>query len=61
MDLGRTIDRVQSLSALELATLLCLVTKQHCLVETEKDTIDDVSQELALVSLQRHWHEKAFN
>lgn len=51
MDLGGIVDRVHRLSALELATLLCLVTKQHCLVETEEDIIDDLSQELALVSL----------
>jgi hypothetical protein len=53
MDLEGIVTRVQCLSDLELATLLCLVAKQHCLIETEECLVEDLSQELALVrSLQ---------
>ena len=49
MDVDGIVAKVQCLSDLELATLLCLIAKQHCLIETEEDLIDDVSQELAVV------------
>jgi hypothetical protein len=43
------IDRVHDLSDLELATLLCLIAKGHCIVETDPDSLDDLEQELQLV------------
>ena len=49
MDLEAIVGKVQNLSDLELATLLCLIARQHCLIETEEDFVDDVAQELALV------------
>lgn len=49
MNLQNLAETAQDLSDLELATLLCLVAKQHCLVETEEDIVDDLAQELALV------------
>jgi hypothetical protein len=49
MELEEIVARVQGLSDLELATLLCLVAKEHCLIETEEELIEAVSQELALV------------
>ncbi len=49
MDLETIVGKVHNLSDLELATLLCLIAKQHCLIETEEDFVDDVAQELALV------------
>jgi hypothetical protein len=52
MNLEDLVARIQSLSDLELAALLCLVAKQHCLIETEEGLIDDVSHELALVEIQ---------
>lgn len=48
---GRIVEKVQALSDIELAALLCLVTDQHCIVETEKDLIDGVEQELQLVNV----------
>jgi hypothetical protein len=51
MDLKAIVARVQQLSDLELATLLCLIAKQYCLIETEKDLLVDVSHELALVGM----------
>jgi MoxR-like ATPase len=49
MELDRIVERVQSLSDLELAALLCLIAKQHCIIETEDDFVDDLAQELALI------------
>ena len=49
MDFQHLINRVPDLSDLELATLLCLVAKQHCIVETVDELIDDLASELALV------------
>jgi hypothetical protein len=43
------IDRVHDLSDLELATLLCLIAKEHCIVETDAESLDDLEQELQLV------------
>lgn len=50
MDLQHLIDHVQDLSDLELAMLLCLVAKQHCLIETPDHLVDDLASELAVVS-----------
>jgi len=51
MDLEAIVAKVHQLSDLELATLLCLIAKQHCLIETEADLLVDVSHELALVGI----------
>jgi hypothetical protein len=51
MDVEAIVAKVQQLSDLELATLLCLVAKQHCLIETEEDLLVDVSHEVALVRI----------
>ena len=48
---GRIAEKVQALSDIELAALLCLVADQHCIVETEKDLVDGVEQELQLVNV----------
>lgn len=45
----RIAEKVQSLSDLELAVLICLVADQHCIIETEKERIRDVQEELKLV------------
>ena len=47
------VERIQNLSDLELAMLLCLIAKQHCIIETTEEQIDDVAEELALVTLPR--------
>jgi hypothetical protein len=41
--------KVQALGDLELAVLICLVAEQHCIIETEKNWINDVGEELQLV------------
>jgi hypothetical protein len=42
--------KVQALGDLELAVLICLVAEQHCIIETEKNLINDVGEELQMVS-----------
>jgi hypothetical protein len=42
--------KVQALSDLELAVLICLVADQHCIIEADEDLINDVEKELELVS-----------
>lgn len=49
MDVSNFLENVQDLSDLELATLLCLVAKEHCLVETADELVDDLASELALI------------
>jgi len=46
----RITEKVQSLSDLELAVLICLVADQHCIIEAEKQLTRDVLEELKLVS-----------
>jgi hypothetical protein len=42
--------KVQTLSDLELAVLICFVAEQHCIIETEEDLTNDVAEELKLVT-----------
>ncbi|KAJ5122513.1 hypothetical protein N7526_009450 [Penicillium atrosanguineum] len=42
-------DIVRQLSDLEVALFLCLVAREHCLIETTGDGIHDLAKELALV------------
>ncbi|KPM41274.1 hypothetical protein AK830_g5319 [Neonectria ditissima] len=44
------LDKVHALSDLELALLLCLISREHCLVSTPSDAIEDLLQELQLVA-----------
>jgi hypothetical protein len=43
------LDKVQDLSDLELAALLCLVAQEHCIIDTEPDALDELVLELQLV------------
>jgi hypothetical protein len=44
------LDRIQSLSDLELAALLCLIAREHCLISTEPDSVDELAEELRLIA-----------
>ncbi|KAF3046280.1 hypothetical protein E8E11_003533 [Didymella keratinophila] len=46
----RLVEKVQTLSDLELAALVCLVAEQHCIIETEEQLLDTVESELKLVA-----------
>ncbi|EUC46267.1 hypothetical protein COCMIDRAFT_4648 [Bipolaris oryzae ATCC 44560] len=43
-------EKVQSLSDLELAVLICLVAEQHCVIECEMESLRGVQVELELVA-----------
>lgn len=51
----RLLEKIHALSDLELATLLCLVAREHCLVGTEPDSVDELAEELRLIA------SKSFN
>ncbi|GAD99953.1 conserved hypothetical protein [Paecilomyces variotii No. 5] len=40
---------VPELTDLELAVFVCLVSQEHCLIETQNDGVDDLAKELALI------------
>ncbi|KAH8668170.1 hypothetical protein BGZ60DRAFT_45069 [Tricladium varicosporioides] len=44
------IDKVHDLSDLELAALICLVAKEHCIIDTEPVALDELVQELELIA-----------
>ena len=46
------LNKVHDLSDLELAVLLCLVSREHCLISTLPEALDDVVAELKLVCFQ---------
>ncbi|KAF2190110.1 hypothetical protein K469DRAFT_23526 [Zopfia rhizophila CBS 207.26] len=46
----RIAEKVQALSDIELAVLVCLVTDQHCILETEKELLDGLEQELWIIA-----------
>jgi hypothetical protein len=48
----RLAEKVQALSDLELAVLICLVADQHCIIETGEKLMQYVSTELRLVCLR---------
>ncbi len=50
---GRLLDRVHGLSDLELAALLSLISREHCLISTPEDAVDELVRELQLVSRAR--------
>lgn len=44
--------KVQALSDLELAVLISIVAEQHCIIEAEEASNNDVAEELKLVSMR---------
>ena len=44
------LDKIHSLSDLELAALLCLIAREHCLIATEPDSVDELADELRLAA-----------
>ena len=43
------LSRVQDLTDVELALLLCLVANQHCIVETTEEALEKMEDEIQLV------------
>ncbi|KAI1414531.1 hypothetical protein F5Y13DRAFT_158736 [Hypoxylon sp. FL1857] len=46
------LSRIHGLEDLDLAALLCLISREHCIVSTEPDELDNLVQELRLVASQ---------
>ena len=44
------LDKISNLSDLELAALLCLTNEEHCIIDTDPDSVQDLVHELRLVS-----------
>lgn len=42
-------DKLEDLTDLEIAILLCLVAQEHGIIDTDNETIDDLGSELSLV------------
>ena len=51
MNLEAVAERAQELTDIELAVVLSLVAKEHCILETEEEAIDALTDELQLVRL----------
>ena len=51
MSADTTAQRAQNLTDIELAVLLCLISHQHCMIESEGEAIDALVDELQLVSI----------
>jgi hypothetical protein len=49
------LNKIHDLSDLELATLICLVAQEHCIIDTDQDSIDELVQELELVCTCYDW------
>lgn len=43
------LNKVHELSDLELATLICFIAQEHCIIDANHDSIDELAQELELV------------
>lgn len=43
------IKKIEDLTDLEFAVLLCLIAKENCLIDTPSSTLDDLVKELILV------------
>lgn len=42
-------DKLEALTDLETAVLLCIVAREHCIIDTERNAIEDLEDELILV------------
>ncbi|KAK3325486.1 hypothetical protein B0H66DRAFT_599642 [Apodospora peruviana] len=44
------LQKIHNLSDLELAALLCLIAREHCLISTLPDSVDELADELRLIA-----------
>ena len=45
------LNKVHGVSDVELAALLCLICREHCIISTEAESIDRLLYELQLVNM----------
>lgn len=43
------VKKIEDLTDLEFAVLLCLIAKESCMIDTPSNTLDDLVKELTLV------------
>ena len=43
------LDNIEELSDTEIAVLLCLIAREHCVIEGNESLLDDLAQEVGLV------------
>jgi hypothetical protein len=43
------LQKIQGLGDLDLAALLCIISREHCIIGTEPEAMDDLVDELQLV------------
>lgn len=55
MEHEEIVQKIRGLSDVEIATLLCLIANQHCIIQTEDEVIDALQDELQLVSGLRYF------
>ena len=48
-EMERVVAQVQELTDIELALLICLIANEHCIIQTEKESLDALQDELQLV------------
>jgi hypothetical protein len=51
----RLAAKVQALSDLELAVLICLVADQHGIIESDLNLLNDIEEELKIVRNKTSW------
>ena len=49
VEVSELVERVQELTDIELAILLSLVADQHCIIQTEREALGSLEQEIQLV------------
>ncbi|KAG5300735.1 COG0714 domain-containing protein [Histoplasma ohiense] len=50
MEYSSLHDRIEDLSDIEAVVLLSLVARQHCIIDTEREVLDDLENELILIA-----------
>ncbi|PGH03235.1 hypothetical protein AJ79_07430 [Helicocarpus griseus UAMH5409] len=50
MEYSSLYNRLEDLSDLEVVVLLCLIAREHCIIDTERDALDDLENELILIA-----------
>ncbi|KAL1956049.1 hypothetical protein VTO42DRAFT_7864 [Malbranchea cinnamomea] len=50
VDFKLLFSKLEGLTDLETAILLCIVAREHCIIDTERDALDDLENELKLAA-----------
>ncbi|MCJ1480130.1 hypothetical protein MMC06_000284 [Schaereria dolodes] len=50
MENEKLVEKVQALTDIELAILLCLVGGEHCMIQTDPDVLEALQEELQLIA-----------